>query len=225
MKLRQFSEGIWTADSPLSVLGLELGARMTVVDYSGQGDLWVHSPLKPDEELIADINNIGKVKYIVAPNRWHHMFVGSFLRSFPEAKVYGAPGLDKKRKDLNFEGILERDVDYPWSESVSHKVLSGAPLLNEVIFCHKKSRTLIVTDLGLHICEDSSFYTKLIFRLMGIYKKFGWSSLEKKLFIKEKGPFAESVGDILGWDFDKIIMAHGRVVGSDGRTIFREAFS
>lgn len=225
MKLRQFSEAIWTADSPLNVLGLELGARMSIVDYSGQGDLWVHSPLRPDDELTEEIKKIGHVRYIIAPNRWHHMFVGSFLRSFPEARVYGAPGLDKKRKDLNFEGILTSDHNYPWSEAVSHKVLSGAPLLNEVIFYHKQSKTLIVTDLGLHICEDRSFYTKLIFRLMGIYNRFGWSALEKKFFIKEKGLFEDSIQEILGWDFEKIIMAHGNTVSSNGKTIFKEAFA
>ncbi len=43
------NDSLWVAQIPLRTYGLEIGTRMTVCRLSS-GDLWVHSPIKPDEE-------------------------------------------------------------------------------------------------------------------------------------------------------------------------------
>ena len=217
--------GIWTVHQPLKIVGTEIGTRMTIIDYTGQGDLMVHSPVRPNDELVAEVKKLGTVKHIVAPNRWHHMFVKKFRAHFPEARTYCAPGLEKKRADINFDEILENGKTYPWSDSVQHTFVEGSPILNEVIFCHKGSRSLIVTDIGLHICEDSPLWTRIAFKAMGAFKKFGWSAPEKWLFIKDKNTFQNSMNEVLKWDFDQIMLCHGHIVKSNGYEEFKRAFS
>jgi len=56
---------------PLSTYGLEFGTRMTVCRLSS-GSLWVHSPIRPNEELRQELNSLGTVRFVVAPVRQHH---------------------------------------------------------------------------------------------------------------------------------------------------------
>lgn len=198
---------------------------MTILDFSGSRDLLVHSPVELNAHTLKQLRELGTVRYVVAPNKLHHLYVANFMKSFPRALLFIAPGLEKKRTDLKNAEILKNSEEYPWSPFIKHHVVSGVPICNEVILFHSESRTLIVTDIGLHIGDNNSFYTRLAFKAMGMFGKFGWSSLEKRLFIKDYKKFDTSVLEILKWDFDKIILSHGDVVRSGGKKQFQNAFA
>jgi len=223
--LKKFTDNIWTFDHDFKYYGIEIGTRMTVVDFSGNGDLLIHSPVKPTEIVKQQLNEIGSVKAIVAPNRWHHLHVNPFREFFHEAKLYGASGLEKKRTDVAFDGIIEDEKEYEWSSLLKHHVVQGAPMFNEAVFFHDSSKTLIVTDLGVNICNDSPFLTRLIFKLIGNYNQLGWGEIEKKIFIKDSEKFKNSISRILQWDFEKIILSHGSLIRSDAKSHFRTAFT
>ena len=104
-KLTTIDNDIWTVESSHRFLGIDFSARMTVIRLNS-GDLILHSLIFIDGSLNDELNNIGSVKYIVAPNKFHHIHVKNCVFTFPEAKVYGAPGLLSKRKDINFYGEL-----------------------------------------------------------------------------------------------------------------------
>jgi hypothetical protein len=46
----------------------------------------------------------------------------------------------------------------------------------------------------------------------------------KLFFVKHKSEFKKSIDYISGWDFEMIIISHGRIVEKDGKDIFGEAF-
>jgi len=215
---------IWTWTQPQKFFGLELGARMTAVDIDGQGTLLIHSPIRPTEAIIGDLKSKGRVAYVVAPNKWHHLYVGDFKNAFPEARIFCAPGLDKKRPDFQFERVITGEQNFPWNPYLSHALIEGAPMFNEVAFFHARSRSLILTDTALHICENSPLVTKIFFALAGTYKKFGLSALEKKMFIQDRELFTRSMGEIAKWNFDRIVVSHGKVVETDGKARFTSAY-
>lgn len=222
--IKKVSNHLWVVEKKLSFFALEMGTRMTIVDYSGKGDLWVHSPINPTDEIISEIGKIGNVRYVVAPNKWHHLFLKDFKEKFPEAKYYCSPGLEDKRSDFTFDGVLSDNETYPWTETIQQAFIQGAKLFNEFVFYHKPSKTLIVTDLGIHICENSPFVTRIIFKLMGMLNRYGWSKLEKKFFISDSEQFHRSISKVLEWDFDKITLAHGEIIHKEGQEHFRHAF-
>ena len=78
---------------------------MTVVRLPGP-KLLLHSPLAATEELVREVKALGHVAYLVAPNRFHHLYVGEWLKACPDASVYVAPGLEEKRPDLKIAGVL-----------------------------------------------------------------------------------------------------------------------
>jgi hypothetical protein len=57
----------------------------------------------------------GRVRFIVAPNRFHHLFVPDWQKAYRDAQTFCAPGLDTKRADLKFTAILGDDPPAAWS--------------------------------------------------------------------------------------------------------------
>ncbi len=197
---------------------------MTIVDLDGQGTLFVHSPVKLTNQIKEKIDALGVVKYVVAPNKWHHLFVGDFKAAYPLAKFYCAPGLEKKRSDFHFDGVISNDQTFPWNQALAHKLVGGIPIFNEVVFFHPSSKTLILTDLALHICESDSFFSRCILKLLGSFGKFGWANIEKVIYIRDRTAFKASIEDILTWDIDKILLTHGTPILSNGKAHLKNAF-
>lgn len=72
--LKQIDKNIWVAEQPLRYFGPSIGARMTVVRLS-DGDLAVISPIRVSGSITTQLNNIGTVKHIIAPNLYHYLSV------------------------------------------------------------------------------------------------------------------------------------------------------
>ena len=130
----------------------------------------------------------------------------------------------KNKKNFKFDEAIDNQKEYPWSQSIDHCFIEGATIVNEVVFLHKESKTLIVTDLCLHICKNSPFLTRVVFKAMGMFNRFGWSNLEKKIFISDKEKFYRSIDKILQWDFERVVLAHGVPIEANGKSLFSSAF-
>ena len=76
--MRAIAEDLWVAEQPLRFGLLQLGTRMTVVRLS-DSSLLLHSPIALTESLRVEIEELGSVRYVVAPNRlpapvWRRMY-------------------------------------------------------------------------------------------------------------------------------------------------------
>ena len=76
---------------------------MVVIRLSGR-DLFIWSPVALTDGLRAATDALGEVRYLVAPNSLHHVFIADWKRAYPDAQTYAAPGLREKRKDMAFDG-------------------------------------------------------------------------------------------------------------------------
>lgn len=105
----------WIAEMPLRFYGVEVGARMSVCRLSGEADgLWVHSPIRLTGELKQELDTLGPVRFVVSPNKLHHLFVADYVAAYPEARIYASPGLPEKRPDLGFHGVLGDTPELGW---------------------------------------------------------------------------------------------------------------
>ncbi|MFC3216788.1 DUF4336 domain-containing protein [Comamonas sp. JC664] len=86
--LEQIADNLWSATQQISVHGLPVRTRMTVVRLPG-GALWLHSPIAPAPTLRAALDALGDVRWIVAPNRMHHLFAGAWQAHYPLAALWG----------------------------------------------------------------------------------------------------------------------------------------
>jgi hypothetical protein len=216
---------LWTQEMPLRLFGAELGTRMSVVRLSGEGgDLWLHSPVTLDHPLRDELDALGRVRFVVCPNRGHHMFAGDYFAAYPDASFYAAPGLSEKRPDLPFEGVLGDEPEAGWARDLEQTVFRGDRVLREVVFCHRESGTLIVADLLQTDDPASPLFTRLVKRLNGIHEK-PRPLLPFRLGFRDKADARASLERVLSWDFDRIVLCHGPIVERGGKDVFREAYS
>ncbi len=215
---------LWTVTVPLRFYGIGMGARMTVCRLS-DGELWVHSPIRPDERLGSEIDRLGPVRYVIAPSRLHHLFLSDFLARYPAARLYGSPALPKKRPDLHFDGILGNTAQSGWAADLNQRLIRSDSLFDEVVFFHRRSRTLIVADLLERADETWPPLSRLIYRLMGLYQKAG-PPIDMKLLLslRRRAETRASIEKILSWDFDRLIMSHGAIIDSGAKDVVRRAF-
>jgi hypothetical protein len=170
------------------------------------------------------LDELGEVRAIIAPNRVHHLFVADYLAAYPQAKSYAAPGLETKRRDLRFDGVLTDVAPEMWRGQLEQHVLRGAPVLNEVVFFHPASRTVIFTDLIFNLPASARGSAPLFFWLLDAPGKFGPHRLVKARAIRDPAAARQSIDRILQWGFERVIVSHGDVVNGGGRERVASAF-
>ena len=172
---------VWTFDQLQGIFYVVVPIRMTVVKLEA-GGLLVYAPVAPTRECLNLMGELvaehGDVKYIILPTisgLEHKAFVGPFARCFPNAQVYVAPrqwsfpvnlplswlGLPGRRTQI----LPEDSSKTPFAQEFDYKILQAINLrlgwFSEVAFFHKRSRTLLVTDLIVSIPEVPPAILKL----------------------------------------------------------------
>ncbi|MBE9036437.1 DUF4336 domain-containing protein [aff. Roholtiella sp. LEGE 12411] len=165
---------IWTFDQLQGIFYVVVPIRMTVVKLD-EGGLLVYAPVAPTPECIRLVNELvaehGNVKYIILPTisgLEHKVFVGPFAKCFANAQVFVAPnqwsfplnlplswlGLPHKRTQV----LPEDSTKTPFADQFNYAMLGpidlGPGRFAEVVFFHKRSHTLLVTDSVISIPED-----------------------------------------------------------------------
>jgi hypothetical protein len=220
--LYPIGKDIWEVARAFRAGGMSIGGRMTVVKLA-DGGLWLHSPVKIDDDLTRELDTLGPVAHIVAPNKVHHLMVGGWAARYPDAVLHGAPGLAKKRADLVFRGVLGDEAPDVWKNELQQVFLEGAPIVHETVFLHPKSSTLIVTDLVFNVGRADDFWTKLT--LGGLLGATGGVRMSRtiKFSVRDRAAFKKSVDRVLERDFQQISVTHGEVVRNDAKDALRKA--
>ena len=171
----------------------------------------------------AALDALGPVRAVVAPSLVHHFFVGDYAAAYPSARLYAAPGLEQKRADVTFAAVLDDEPPAAWSGQLEQCVFRGAPIMNEVVFCHPPTRTLLLTDLCFNVVRPFRGRARLFTRLVGA-RGFGPHRIVR-LGIRDRAAARASLERILGWDFDRVVVTHGDVLETGGRAALQAAFA
>lgn len=221
--LQRLADGLWVDARPFRAGPfLEIGTRMSVVRLADRG-LLLHSLVEIDAETRAALEALGPVHHLVAGNQLHHRYLASAAKAFPQAELWGPPGLAEKRKDLRFEGVLGDEAPAAWGTDLDQLAVRGIPRMNEVAFLHRASRTLLVTDLCFNVRHSDQLGTRLFMRVNGAYGRFGPTRLLRSL-VRDRPALRASVEKILAWDFDRVVVTHGEVLERGGRDALRAGF-
>lgn len=214
-------EQIWYAQQPLKFGPINLTTRMTVVKLAA-GTLWVHSPITPIPALLAELSTLGTVQYVVAPNKSHHLFFLQFLAAHPAASGFIAEGLSDKRPDLASFPIIT--VQMPWQSDLEGFFIEGLPIINETVWFHTPSGTLILTDLLFCFSRKNGGISAFIATLLGVYGKPGMSRT-MKLAVKNKQALRRSVEPLLDLPVQRIVLAHDDIIVDAARDKLIQAFA
>lgn len=221
-QLEAFGEQIWTVSTPLRLAGTEFGTRMTVVQLTGGGTMLI-APCPIDDDLAAEIAAFGPVQAIVAPNCFHHFYVLAAHARYPEAEVWLADGVAAKLASVPADSkTLGAEPSPLWSKDLEQIQIEGAPRVNEVVFYHARSKTLVLTDLCFHFDPAPTGWGGLFLRLAGAHGKLAVSRLMRSQ-LKDRPAVRSAIAKMLDWDFDRLIVTHGQNIGGGAKARLREA--
>lgn len=219
--LDSFADDIWVEERAGAFWGLETGTRMTVVRLA-DGGLFVHSPVGLEPATRRAVDELGPVRAVVAPSVFHHLSVAEWMAAYPDAVFVACPGLEWKRPDLAFDLVTADTPHERWADDLE-QVYFSSRRENEVVFFHRRSRTMICADALLNLSGHPAPSTRLVAKLMGNRAPgFGWP---ERLMIRDRALARRQVDRILAWNIDKIVLAHGPVVSGGGRDVVRRAYA
>lgn len=163
----------------------------------------------------------GRVTDLVAPNLLHHLSLHLAQKQFPQATIWGVEGFKEKRADIAWDKILT-ESSWTYSDEIQVIEIKGIPKINECVFYHMRSKTLVVTDLFFHLIHAKGFGAWLILKMFDTYRKFGMSKFFLR-FAVDRSAFQRSLAKIRNLDFETIVMSHGEPVTSGARELFDRA--
>lgn len=224
--LKPFGRELWIVDGPdVAIAGFHYPTRMAVIRLA-DGRLFIWSPIRLTETLRAQVDALGPVQHIVAPNSLHHLFLPEWASAYPAAKVYAPPGLRQKRKDIAFDADIGHQPIPDWAGQIDHVLMQGNLITTEVVFFHEPSGTVLFTDL-LQQFPASSFsgWRALVAKLdlmtgpePAVPRKF-------RVAFTNRRAARDSLAQIFVWPAEKVLMAHGTPVTTDARAFLRRAFA
>ena len=224
--LSEFAPGLFLADGPVvPFFTFPYPTRMAVIRL-GDGGLFVWSPIALSADLSAEIDALGPVRHLVSPNPIHHLWLGDWMTAYPEARLYAPPGLRRKRKDLSFDAELGDGPEAPWRDQLDQVQMRGSLAMTEVVFFHQASRTALFADL-IENFPPGWFegWRGALARLDGIVAPHPGAPREwRASFVRRKAARA-ALQRILAWPIERVVVAHGDCVETDGAAFVRRAFA
>jgi len=211
------NSSVFTLEYPLQLLGAQIGRNVSIFRLSS-GCLVIHSTAPFTEVDKIEIEKSGEVIAIVDVTNFHDTFAESGISAFPYVPYFTPSGFPRKEK-LKAKTIEEgRKI---WGDELIFIPLEGVPRLNEWSCYHPASKTLVLADLIFN-CEPSDFKEKLFFAFAGIR---GWPGNCRlfRLCIRDRGKLENSIRTVLSFEFERVIVAHGKPIEEDAKAVLRLA--
>jgi len=225
------AEDVWTLEGgTIPFFAPPLPVRFTyavrsVVIRLADGSLFVDSPVAMDDEVRRALEELGPVAHVVSPNELHHLFMAEWKRAFPEAKLWASPGLPEKRADLVFAGVLGDEPRSEWAGSMDQLLFRGSWFMEEVVFFHRPSRTLVLGDLvENHEPEVLGPVQRFWAARNAMLAPHGSTPRNFRLSFLRRDRARESLARMLAWEPERVLLMHGRCVTEDATSFLRRAF-
>ena len=222
-----FAPNVWIVDGPrVRDMGVLFTTRMTVVQLAN-GSLWVDSPVPVSFETLTRITELGPVRYLVAATPRHVWRLDAWHTLFPEAELWASrpTPFTLKKGHLPLTGTLGDTPPPAWADDLDQLAFKGSPLIEEVLFLHRASRTLILDDLiQFHPSVKGRPLRTAHFKLEGVAAPPGGVGLDIRLTFTKRDLARRSLEKLLSWDFDKLIIAHGNCIENDAKSFVEQAF-
>ncbi|MBC07210.1 DUF4336 domain-containing protein [Thalassospira sp.] len=232
---KQIAPDVWIFDGPVigfQYCGVKLPfpTRMTVIRLAN-GKLFVHSPIRLTDALKTEVDALGEVAYLIAPNTIHYAGVPDWQKAYPHATAYCAPGVIKRAKSVGisvaFDAELADTPEPEWAGEIEQVLVRGS-YLNEAVFFHKASNTLILTDLieNFEAAKIHNPIWRFMVELFGTMDPHGSTPRDMRLtFAGYKDGVRKAVETMIGWNPDYVVLAHGRCYDTNCEAELKRAFS
>jgi len=232
--LKPVAADIWIVDGPVVAMaarGMRMAfpPRLTVVRLP-DGGLWCHSPIAPDAALFEAIDALGPVRHLVSPNLLHYAHIAAWKQRYPHATAWASPGVRQRaasqRIDVHFDADLDDAPPPDWAGSIKQMCFRGSRVMQEFVFLHDASGTLILTDLIENFELDRLHGPmRWLARLGGVLDPDGKAPWDMRLtYLGRKRQARACLARMLAWQPRRVVLAHGRWFPDNAMAELRRAF-
>jgi hypothetical protein len=215
------ADDVWVVRDELRLAPAMFLPLASTVIRLPQGGIWVHSPVRIGQSAAA-IDAFGPVQFVVAPSGLHHLHVRAAVQRWPNAQVLASPAVAAKQPELAVAPLTTGSL--PWGPEIEALPLGGLPGIEEWVFFHRPSRTLLVTDLVFHLLHVRGWASHLAYLAFGTRHRLAVSRLFRA-YIRDRAALAASVDAMLNWPFVRVIPCHGEVLEQDAHARMQAALS
>jgi hypothetical protein len=228
-KLAETRHALWIAEgATVSFYGFAYPTRSVMIRLAN-GDLWIWSPIDLTPDLKSAIDKLGPVTHLVSPNKLHHIYLRSWATAYPQAKLWGPASIIRKRPDLQFQPPLEDEAPIDWRGQIAQVLFRGSFLLDEMEFYHPASRTVIIADMSQNFSKQFveaywSWWQRPMATVSKITNGNGYAPVDLRLSCLRRRAAQEAIRQMLQWNPERVIIAHGDGANTNGQEYLRRAF-
>jgi hypothetical protein len=197
---------IWVTERPVWFGGVRLRSRTTIVRLSS-GALWVHSPCPPTDDVCAALDALGEVRWIVVPNRFHHLQTPATAARYPTAFVVGPKSAQSRNPHVSLTMGTDDPAYVRSTAELTPVQLRGGPFLDETVFFHAASGSLIAADLLLFASAHDHWTWRMAARIFGRYGKIR-TPPDVRMHTRASAAVAESIAQMRTLPLQRILVAH-----------------
>ena len=233
--MEEFDPNIWIVEGPcVDFFGFPYPTRMVVIRLIDEDNpcSWIWSPVAISDDLAQEVESkAGPVKYIISPNKIHHIFLKEWADKYPDAVVYASPGLETRKvaEGIRFNARFgAEEPQPPFTNEIETVIISGSFLMDEVEFYHKASKTAIICDLIQRHPETSLTGLKgMLMKLDGVAGEYGSTPRDWRFTFWPFGKkeLRKARDAILEWKAEKMIIAHGACVVNSASEVIERALN
>ncbi|KAH9849059.1 hypothetical protein C2E23DRAFT_888658 [Lenzites betulinus] len=227
--IREVAPDVWTFSRPFTLLGLfPVGGRSTAIKLSA-GGVWIFASTPLTDATKEKLAELGDVKYIVAGNAFHHLFLKQYKDAYPNAKTVGPEDLNIKKvaEGWTLDSVFSEkapDTLHGFEDEIEHCYFSGFGN-KDIAFYHKASKTVLGADLLMNNPPNEQYSKSSASpksRILSAMKPRGWQ-LRWFIWLKEKDKAAmkRDAKKVYEWDFARFIPCHGDVIETDAKEAWK----
>jgi hypothetical protein len=229
--LKPVTNGVWIVDSgPMTAMGfIHLPIRMTVLRLD-DGSLVLHSPTRFTATLKQELEQVGPIAHLVAPNSAHWMFVKQWQDRCPAVRTWGAPGLDRRRQVRRMGVRIDQEMQEGplahWPDEIDRVLIEGAGFAEVALF-FKQAKLVVLTDLVVNL-EASKLPLALrpAARLVGVLAPDGKAPLYLRALIKlKRAQSHQAAKRLIAYKPELAIFTHGRWFDSGAEEKLRKSLA
>ena len=217
--MKLIAPNLWTLEYHLPLLGTEQGRVVTIIRIES-GELIIHStgPFSPED--VEAISSVGRPAWLIDAMLYHDTFAQQGRAAFPGIPYLAPEGFASVAK-VDSQPILP--VPSQWNGEVEVVRLEGAPKIDEHVFFHVPSRTLVVADLVFNFNGQGTAWERFFRRYaIGLKHQPGMSRIFRA-FVADRAAFERSIAQMMRWNFDRVIVAHKEMIASGAKEKLRQA--
>jgi hypothetical protein len=229
-RLEQIDDSLWLVEGErVSFYGFPYPTRAVIVRLHDH-TLWVWSPVGLTRVLREQIDRLGEVAHLVSPNRLHHLHLREWSGAYPSASVWGPASTIRRHPELSFCAPLTDMSPSEWGGDIDQAWFLGSMIMDEVVFLHRPSATVIVADLIEAFGESFlrahwRWWQRPLARIGGIVSENPGAPLDWRWSFVDLALAQGARAKALSWHCERVIIAHGEWQRSEGSEFLRRGLA